>query len=333
MGADVTEIVEAVKSGDSTADVEAIADHDLPPEVTELVEEYERFDGTRDPFLWKWFHWLTPQFTFSFVPDEHVADARTAKMLAGVFITIVDDFLEKDHDRETFDEAVKIPHAVYEMDADREGVQTRQLELVRDVWTTLLDVLERAPSSEEYLPLLRFDTEQATNAVHYSYLLDSYPELANTRELTVHESHNIMMFAYADVDLMFGPTFPRSDLATLRQMVWQAQMMARIGNWIATWERELHETDFSSGPVVHALESGLLDYEDLDRLRTDQEFREAVIEDLREAGVEAVFFEQWQSHYEELERLAANLSTIDATSYAEGMETVLQYFLRAKGKI
>lgn len=333
MGADVPDLVEAVESSDSTADVEAIAEHELPPEVAALAEEYDRFEGARDPFLWRWFHWLTPEFTFSFVPDDRLTEARTAKTLAGMFITIVDDFLEKDQDRETFDEAVKIPHATYEMNADRESVQTEQLRLVREVWSALVDVLETAPRSVAYLPLLRFDTEQATNAVEYSYLLDRYPELANSRELRVYECHNIMMFAYADIDLMFGPEFPRSDLATLRQMVWEAQMMARIGNWIATWEREIHETDFSSGPVIHALESELLDYADLETLRTDPEYRETVIEQLRAENVEAAFFDEWQNHYEELERLSANLSTIDATSYVGGMEAVLQSFLTAKGKI
>lgn len=333
MGADVTELVEAVTSSDDPAELEDIAGHELPPEVQTLVEEYDTFEGSRDSFLWKWFHWLTPEFTFSFVPDDRVPAVRTAKTLATVFITILDDFLEKDHDRETFDEAAKIPRSAYEMDADRDGVQTEQLEFARRVWTTLRNVLDAASRSEQYLPLLRFDTRQAVNAIEYSYLLGRYPELANYRELTLHESHNVMMFAYADIDLMYARPLPTADLAQLRRMVWQAQMMARIGNWVATWEREIHETDFSSGPVVYALEEGILDYEDLERLREDTAYQDAVVERLEDANVEAAFLDRWQTHYEELERLADDLSFIDAASYVEGMKTVLRYFVWSKGKV
>lgn len=333
MRADVTELVEAVTSSDGAAEIENIAGHELPSEVQTLVEEYDAFEGSRDPFLWKWFHWLTPEFTFSFVPDDRVPDVRKAKTLATVFITILDDFLEKDRDRETFDEAAKIPRSAYEMDADRDGVQTEQLEFARRVWTTLREMLDAAPRSEFYRPLFRFDTRQAVNAIEYSYLLGRYPELGNYRELTVHESHNVMMFAYADIDLMYSESLPTDDLAQLRRMVWQAQMMARIGNWVATWEREIHETDFSSGPVVYALEEGVLTYEDLRRLGDDPAYRDAVVERLEDANVETAFFDRWQRHYEELERLAAGTSSVDASSYVEGMETVLRYFVRGKGKV
>ncbi|MFC7082446.1 hypothetical protein [Halorussus caseinilyticus] len=333
MGADVTELVEAVTSSDEPAEVESISGHELPPEVQALIDEYDTFEGSRDSFLWKWVHRLTPHFTFSFVPDEHVTDVRTVKTLATIFITILDDFLEKDRDRETFDEAAKIPHSAYEMDADREEVQTEQLEFAQLVWDELQSVLDDAPRSEFYLPLFRFDTQQAVNAIEYSYFLGQYPELANYQELTVHESHNVMMFAYADIDLMYAPALPTDDLAQLRRMVWEAQMMARIGNWVATWEREIHETDFSSGPVIYALEEGLLTYEDLQRLRDNPEYQAEVVERLRDADVDAAFFERWQSHYEELERLAEDLSSIDASSYVEGMETVLRYFIWGKGKV
>ncbi|NEU55808.1 outer membrane protein assembly factor BamD [Halorussus sp. MSC15.2] len=333
MGADVTDLVETVTSSDEPAEVESISNHELPPEIRALIDEYDAFEGSRDPFLWKWVHRLTPHFTFSFVPDDRVTEVRTAKTLGTVFITILDDFLEKDRDRETFDEAAKIPHSAYEMDPDREAVQSEQLRLAKRVWDDLRDVLADAPRSEFYLPLFRFDTQQAVDAIRYSYLLGRYPELANYRELTLHESHNVMMFAYADIDLMYSPALPTDDLAQLRRMVWQAQMMARIGNWVATWEREIRETDFSSGPVVHALEEGLLTYDELERLREDPEYREEVVERLRDADVDAAFFERWQGHYEELERLAADLSTIDATSYVEGMETVLRYFIWGKGRV
>ncbi|WP_137284793.1 terpene synthase family protein [Halorussus salinisoli] len=333
MGADVTELVEAVTSSDGSAEVENISGHELPPEVQALIDEYDTFAGSRDSFLWKWVHRLTPHFTFSFVPDEHVTDVRTAKTLATVFITILDDFLEKDRDKETFDEAAKIPCSAYEMNAERAEVQTEQLRFARRVWDELRNVLDGAPRSEFYFPLFRFDTEQAVNAIEYSYLLGRYPELGNYQELTVHESHNVMMFAYSDIDLMYSPALPTDDLAQLRRLVWQAQMMARIGNWVATWEREIHETDFSSGPVVYALEEGLLTYDELERLRDDPEYQDEVVERLRDANVDAAFFDRWQSHYEELQRLSEDLSSVDASSYVEGMETVLRYFIWGKGKV
>lgn len=333
MRAKVTDIVQSARSADTAAELSRIEEHPLPAEFETLVDEYNEFDDARDPFLWKWIHRLTPQFTFSFVADEHFDTVRCAKTVATMYITLLDDFLEKERDWETFEEAAKIPSPSQSANFDRDAVDTAHLSFAQKVWTTLVEILEAAPHYEAYLDLFLFDTKQAINAIEYSYLLGQYPEIANDQELMNYESHNVMMFSYADVDLMYATDVPKRELPQLRRLVWEAQKMARIGNWIATWERELGENDLSSGPAVYALEQGIIGYDDLALLEVDPDHRHVIGERLRAASVDDVFFERWQRHYERLEAISQGCEVLDVTSYVEGMEEVLRYFVLGTGRV
>lgn len=333
MGSEVSEIARFADSPDAELLMAGVMEHDLPPVVDWLVDEYHRFEGARDRFMWKWVHELAPRNALPCVDEGYEDRVATDKTLTILFVTLLDDVLEKRRDYATFEEASKAPFPDRNADLSRPGVDAEYVRFTEQVWETLEDRLRRAPRFEEYLELLRFDLKQVVNAIEYSYLAILQPELTTLADLMRYESHNMAMFVYADIDLMHTTGAPELDLPTLREGVWFAQQMARIGNWVSTWERELAEGDFSSGVVAYALQEDIVDLEELRALEDDGSDAaiDGVADRIQDAGVEALFLDRWDEHYEDLLEVDEDLEDIDLRPYADGLKEVLRYHLASKG--
>jgi len=308
-----------------------VYEHTLPADLRELIEDYQKLEDARPPFMWKWVHRLAPQNTLPSVHEEYREDVPIDKTIAILFTTLLDDVLEKHRDRATFDEIAKVPSSHSSAVHDRDGVNTEYVRFSARVWETLVDRIRRAPNFEAYRELFEYDVKQAVQGIEYSRIAIFRPELATMGDLERYESHNMMMFTYADIDLMHSPIEVREDLPTLREAIWTAQLMARIGNWVSTWERELREGDFSSGPVVYALDSDIISRGELAEAPDDSETADRLIDRIKSAGVEKRFLTEWEQHYHRLEEHNTDLSQLDLGPFIEGTEEVLRYHLASTG--
>lgn len=325
---DVTGIETPLEAKDLMADVKR---HELPPVLARLVDEYRTFDGARDRFTWKWVHSLAPQNTLPCVDDAYRDRVPIDKTITTLFVTLLDDLLERDHDPATFHEMAKLVDRDQDVNPDRPEVDTAYVEFATTVWETLLDRLQEAPRYDDYEQLFRYDLKQAINAIEYSALAIERPDLATMTDLERYQSHNMVMFGYADLDLMYSPGFDDDDLDTLRSAIRPAQQMARIGNWLSTWEREVDEGDYSSGVIVYALQNDVVDLDDLRAVENgDENARRVVVQEIREQGIEAEFLRRWNEYDVELRQIGADL-TMDITPYADGLEEVLRYHLASRG--
>ena len=89
--------------------VETLDRHELPDQIAELVERYEAVAGDRDRFLWKWLHYLYPEITLSCTEAAHRDRVRQAKLVASMFVVLLDDVGDRHQDRITLREASRIP--------------------------------------------------------------------------------------------------------------------------------------------------------------------------------------------------------------------------------
>jgi hypothetical protein len=307
-----------------------IAEATLPDSVAELADSYDVTVGDRDRFLWQWIYTLFPSFTLSCVPPEHEETARTQKTILTMFVTLLDDLAEMGHDRETFEEASQIPYRPQSVNRDREGVDEEQLRFIEEVWHAFEESIEEAPVHDAYRDIFDCDLRQTLTAIDYSRVLNDNVELANMEGIELYDPHNMLMFPYASVDLMYSPSFDRDDLRTLRSVIWDLQRMARIGNWTTTWERELREGDYTAGPVVYALETGLVSASDLDP--TDEEAIERVVRRIRENDIEERFLTEWNERYDAATARNERTESVDLEAFIEGMKTVLGYQIAARGR-
>lgn len=313
--------------------IEQVARTELPQSIATLVDEYDDAIGERDRFLWRWLYHLFPTIKLSCVSADHERRVRDAKLVASMFVVILDDLGEVQMDRVTFEEGSKIPFEHQSVDYERDGVDGRQLRFATRVWEVLVELMEDAPRHGEFADLFAFDVRQNINAVDYSFTLNHHLEMGSVGETTTYDAHNMMLFTYANLDLMHSSEFDRVELGDLRKVVHNAQQMARIGNWITTWEREIGEGDFSSGVVVYALENGLVSPSTLYDVRENptEERCERIIEAIRDHDVEGVFLDRWHRKRSEVVRLGSALDSVDAETYLEGMETVMSYHLASRG--
>ncbi|WP_266078173.1 hypothetical protein [Haladaptatus caseinilyticus] len=302
----------------------------LPEPVAELSDEYDRVVGDRDQFLWQWIYTLFPSFTLSSVSAEYAEPARIQKTILTMFVTLLDDLAEKGHDQKTLEEACQIPYRPETVNPDRKGVDTEQLRYIQRVWSAFEDGIQDAPKHDDYRDIFDCDLRQTLIGIEYSRVLNDHVEIANMAGIEHYDPHNMLMFPYAGVDLMFSPSFDDSDLSTVRSVIWELQRMARIGNWTTTWERELGEGDYTAGPVIYSLQEGLISMEDLNP--DDENAIKRVTEQIRSHGIEDRFISEWEERYEAVKERQERADSVDLDSFVEGMRTVLAYQLAARGK-
>lgn len=303
----------------------------LPADLRAAVRTYESEIGERGEFLWRWLYQVAELVTLPCVPAEHVRTVSEIKTLLAMYNVLLDDLAEKHDDSETFWElaAVAIPGS--RPDWDRPDVDARYAEVAREVWSLVEAKLVGAPRHDEFRDVFTFDLRQAIDAMDHSRLQGRQPELATLIETWEYDSHNVMFYAAVDVDLMYSPAFDSSDLGALREIVHDCQRMWRIGNWVVTWERELAERDFSAGPIVAAVQEGILTRELLAELEAGAVDPDAVADRIRGSNVEAAFLADWQRRHDELRDRTVSVGSVDVDALIGAMETLLQYHLASRG--
>ncbi|ELZ05609.1 hypothetical protein C482_01816 [Natrialba chahannaoensis JCM 10990] len=309
----------------------------LPESVTDLLARYEDIIGDRGDSLWRWLYGAFPEFRLSCVADKYGSRVRTAKLLSSLFITIADDVAELHGDRETFAQLANVPFDSQCADPNCAGVDSPVVDLAIDVWSRFRELYDAGPRATEFGDLLAFDLRQVLDAIEYSLLANRDPNLVSEQELWTYDSANMMVFVHALTDLANAPTFDRAELASLRQVLDRTQRMARIGNWLATWQRELAEGDYSSGVVVRAIETGVIDPTELQHLRsaarlesmadsesvTTTERFDTLVRAVKRSSVEAYFLDRWRIECADAARFDNALASIDLGAYLGGFETIL----------
>jgi hypothetical protein len=241
-------------------------------------------------------------------------------------VTVLDDLVERHDDRATFVEASRLPHDPDSVDPGRAAVDADQFRFIEDCWHTFETGVADAPRHEEFADVLAYDVRQTTNAMDYSSVVNRHPRIANLRGSRRYGAHNMVMFPYADVDLMYSPGFGLEDFGELRDLLWDLQELARIGNWVTTWEREVREGDFTAGVVTHALQEDIVTPTDL------HEDPAGAIESIRRHDVEEHFRERWQSRYRDIRSREFDTESVDLDALVGGMETVFEYHLASRGR-
>ena len=303
---------------------------ELPVAVQEAADRYDQVIGDRDRFLWKWIHNLFDEFTLSSVALDAADTVREQKTLLTIFVTTMDDLAEMKGDSATFNWARRIP---FESNARRgdapDDVDREAVEFLADLWSEIEGGLEEAPRYAEFADLFEYDVRQTINAMDYSRVLNDNPRGANRAEAERFDAYNMAMFPYACMDLMYSHSFERRELGALRSLLCELQQMARIGNWLTTWERELLEGDVSSGILVCALRRNVITQAEVSE--PDEATAERLIDRIKSRGIESEFTREWEIRCRAARKRTAEVDSVDADAFVNGLETVMNHHLASDG--
>lgn len=325
---EIDEILRFINSPKADNVRERISEINLPEELNKWVKEYNEACDERNNFLWKWVYGLTtarnPGFMFSIVPEEKSEEIGILKTILTIFIAVIDDVADRHQDKKLLKELVEVP--LEGKISNSEKNRNKRLKLAIKLWRHIENKLKELHRFEDFREIFIYDVEQVLNSFHHSYLVNKNPELLNYHESKIYGGHNMVFFLYADIDLMSSPNFDCNDLSELREVVWNAQQMARIGNWLSTWERELEENDFSSGVFAYGIKEKIIDKKALKKGK-----KEELKKKIRNSNIQENLLEEWQKLYYKIKKKSDEINSINIDDYLEGLKKGLKYHLLSKG--
>ena len=306
------------------AAVEPWGHREFPENLQVWVDRYQRV-GERGLYLWQWCLFAVDLMTLSSVDRNQHAAARDTKFLIGMFNCLIDDVADQAHNHRFVHALLTLTRGgTPEGETPEECLVAR---FVTEVWNEIWSRAAQLPRYQEFKTLLAFDLRQLCTTVEHSDLTTQLPELVNPIENELYSAHGMMVTVAATVDLMASSEFDRQDLGGLRSVLWHAESMARIGNLVSTWEREIDDGDFSSGVFLEALWQGKLQPADL---HTENEAR--LVKAIISSDIEGQFLRRWETHRTQVRQLGGPLKSINIGDYIGRLDQLLESEIFSHGQ-
>lgn len=299
----------------------------LSPMLSQWIAEYRSF-GPRDLYLWRWCALgvrLTMLPCVAGTWREHVCDSKVLSIMLNVLVDDVADRRERSRVLPALLNVVRGGEPSLRELSEEEGAHVLFTSRVRrEYW----ERAETYPCAGVFRELLEYDLDQLFNAIHYSALLNQQLGLLNVVEHDLYSPHNMMMMSFATLDLMCAPDFHVEELGKLREAIWHAQWMGRIGNLLSTWEREIAVGDYTSGVFAQAISRGDLTIEDL-----KSGDRNEIAEIIERGGYHAEYGRRWRYHRDCFHRRAAEINSVDMQPLLEGHDQFFRMHVGSRGLI
>lgn len=322
----ISRILKSLTPGRIKKEIEAIQKVKLPAELERWVKEYEKV-GKRSRFFWKWLYQANQVIVFPGVPRQYKKSLRLIKTLFNVFVTLLDDVADEGSDKRLLGELLKAPFEPSCINYSRLGKQKRKyLNFTYRLFRYIGLYIREYPRYKEFKDIFEYDVRQLLNAMRYAYLVNANPYIVNETECWAYCSHNMQAMIDLTLDLLCAPRFPLDKLGVFRQIAWEAQRMARVGNWVSTWARELQQNDFTSGVIAYMIGR---DASSIDASLVED--KRGIAKRVRRLHVEKHFLQEWEQSYRRIVDLTKKISLKGMKSFLWELEELLFMHLESRG--
>lgn len=298
----------------------------LSADLMPWVDGYAQV-GKRNLYLWKWVRQGVEVTTLSCVDPARFDFVCDTKVLGVVLDVLLDDIADQKRDADLLEQLLDLPFGVQRKRLREVPAAERDYaEFTIDVWEEIKHRTRQLPLYQRYSGLWRYDYLQLFNAMRYSHMINHDIALLNLAEHDLYLPHNMHIMISATADLMCSPSFSQHELGTLRDAVWHAQCMGRIGNLVTTWERELGDSDYTSGVYARAVAQGDVTIQAL----LDHDVK-AIAAAIKAGGHETFFLERWGQYRQRLIELAPRVRSVDLSKLLTGYERLIRLHLGSRG--
>ena len=305
-------------------EIESVQKVKLPPELQKWVKEYEKV-GERDEFVWKWIYKIDKITTFFSVPRKYLKSLWEVKFLISMFVILLDDVADKIKNKKLLDELLNIlsRYSAIKLGKDVRFdkfkiKEDKYLKFTTKLWNYIWRLIRKYPKYNKFKDIFEYDIAQIINSMNYACLINKNPYLINKKEYWSYFPPSMQGMIHVIVALMCSSKIKDRKIRFIREIIWEAQKMVRIGNWITTWEREIKENDITSGVFAYAIDSGIITLRDLEERN---ELR--IIKKIKSSKIEKKILEEWEKIYHKIEDLGNKIKTINVETFLLDLEKLL----------
>ncbi len=326
MGKIINKILKKLTPRRIKKELETVKKIQLSPGLQKWVREYEKV-GERSEFIWKWLCRMLSIIQLPIISQKYRKSLLEIKVFVVMFMVQLDDVADKKQNWNLLNELLKIPLEQNYIELRRLKSEEKQyLIFTQKLWNYITKRIKRYPKYKELKEVFSYDISQVLNAMKYSYLVNKNPYLINKTEYWLYLPYNMGFFLYFDLDLMCSPNFNFKVLGPMREIIWKAQNMARIGNWVSTWEREIKDKDFTSGIFAYAIDSRAITVDDLRKGAKSK-----IIKKIKQLKIEKKLLKEWERCYFDIEKLGKKIKTLDTKEFLSRFEKLMTSHLISRG--
>jgi len=310
-------------------EIEAAQKIKLPPDLQKWVKEYEKV-GERDRFFWKWLYQANQLIVFPGTAKKYQKSLRATKTLFNMFLALLDDVADRTRNKKLLNELLKIPfEADYIKTFYLNNKERKYLKFAKKLWIQIGSNIKIYPKYKNLKEIFGYDVTQMLNAMKYANLVNKNPYLINETEYWIYLSHNMQAIINLTLDLMCSLKFDFKKLGLLREIAWESQKMARVGNWVSTWEREIKEKDFTSGIFAYAIQRRVIAPEELSQHKNISSVMMRVKR--LNLNIEKTLFKEWEKSYKKIGALGRQMGLKNIKIFQRGLERLLFMHLSSQG--
>lgn len=296
----------------------------LPAKLQEWITSYKKI-GIRSDFVWHLFFKIDGEIDYIPRPLSNYDSLQETKFLIAMFVVLLDDIADQDGGKELFNKLSVIPFIADPVSIESlTPTEKEYFNFTLKVWERIHYLIINSPQVKYLGDQFIFDTKQMINAMEYSNLISKYPNLINKTEYWLYSPHSMQFIVGGIVNMMFLDQFVSSELQTIREIIWQIQKMARIGNCISTWEREIVDRDFTSGVFAYAIDSQIITSNDL---LSDANI---VIKKIKKAKIENSLLKEWEKCYREISHYKKKVTMLNIEKLLYSLEKLLLFEIISK---
>lgn len=299
----------------------------LPKDLKDWISQYRKV-GKRDNFIWQWL-WNIFQIIKLPIIDtpKQQREVLKQKVLLTMFVVLMDDAAEEKQDQKLLQQITKIPFQDNITTEKLNAEKTQYIQKSISLWKYLWQNFQESPNFNNYRKIFKHDFSQTIDSINYSYIVNQNYHFINSVEAWHFLPYNMNIFAYSDLDLMFTHSNYNETIGGIREVLYKIQTMARIGNWLSTWEREAKEKDFANGVIMHAVEDHQISIDDLEEKRGKE-----IIQIVQQTSAEKKLLKKWEDSYNAIISIIDGNSQDDILNQIIDMPTkMLKMHLSSKG--